>query len=122
MLAELAPGLALNLGVTLAVTQEARKACLDGVEQIRTYLDEKKRWDLRDTELEQRASAVKELLPLLADPDATVRAQAAKSLATLDAAEHLPKLIALLKDKSPEVRAAAQLAIDQLNAKSAKKE
>lgn len=112
----------LLAGVTLAVTQEARKACLDGVEQIRTYLDEKKRWDLRDTELEQRASAVKELLPLLADPDATVRAQAAKSLATLDAAEHLPKLIALLKDKSPEVRAAAQLAIDQLNAKSAKKE
>ncbi|MBK7875351.1 MAG: HEAT repeat domain-containing protein [Planctomycetes bacterium] len=112
----------LLAGVTLAVSDTARKACLDGLEQIRTYLDEKQRWDLRDSELEQRASAVKELLPLLADPDATVRAQAAKSLATLDAAEHLPKLIALLKDKAPEVRAAAQLAIDQLNAKSAKKE
>ncbi|MBI5364778.1 MAG: HEAT repeat domain-containing protein [Planctomycetes bacterium] len=112
----------LLAGVTLAAGDTARKACLDGVEQIRTFLDEKKRWDLRDSELEQRAQAVKELLVLLADNDATTRAQAAKSLATLNAAEHLPKLIALLKDKAPEVRTAAQLAIDQLNARSAKKE
>ena len=112
----------LLAGVTLAVTADARKACLDGVEQIRTFLDEKQRWDLRDSELEQRAQAVKELLVLLADPDALTRAQAAKSLATLNAVEHLPKLIALLKDKSAEVRAAAQQAIDQLHAKSAKKE
>lgn len=112
----------LLAGVTLAVTADARKACLSGVEQIRTFLDEKKRWDLRDSELEQRAQAVKDLLVLLGDADATTRAQAAKSLATLNAVEHLPKLIALLKDKAPEVRAAAQLALDQLNAKSAKKE
>jgi len=111
----------LLAGVTQAVTKEARDACLDGLAQIRQYLDERQRWLVRDNQLEQRAEAVRQVVLLLADPDAATRAQAARSLATLDALEHLPKLIALLKDKSPEVRAAAQQALDQLNARSVKK-
>jgi HEAT repeat protein len=53
---------------------------------------------------------------MLADPDANVRAQAAKSLGALDAVEQLPALVRMLKDPEPEVRAAAQAAIDALTA------
>ncbi len=61
---------------------------------------------------------MKELVQLLSDNDAATRAQAARGLATLNAAEELPRLVQLLKDKSPEVRNAAQQALDLLSAKS----
>lgn len=105
-------------GVTLAVGPEGRDACLAGVEQIRKYLEEKKRWAARSSDGEKRISAVKELVTLLSDNDAATRAQAARGLATLNATEELPRLVQLLKDKSADVRNAAQQALDALSAKS----
>jgi hypothetical protein len=102
-------------GVTLAVSEEARQACLAGLEQIRQYLTEKQRWTVRSTDAEKRELAIQELLKLLGDSDEHTRAQAARSLATLNATEQLPQLIQLLKDRSREVRQAAQQAIDDLS-------
>jgi HEAT repeat protein len=58
---------------------------------------------------------------MLDDSDPTVRGQAAKSIATLDAVEYLPRLVKLLKDPAPEVREAAKQALGTLNAVGAKK-
>jgi HEAT repeat protein len=96
--------------------EEVRKACFDALETIRRYQDEKGRWATRRSGESARASAVLEVLPLLDDRDPMIRAQAARSLATLDAVEQLPRLLALLKDGAPVVRDAAQEAIDRLNA------
>jgi len=52
---------------------------------------------------------------MLDDSDATIRAQAARSLATLEAVEYLPRIMKLLKDPAPEVRDAANRALEKLN-------
>lgn len=106
-------------GVPLAVNQDVRAQMLASLEQVRAYLDAKKRWNARASDADKRAEAVSSLVKLCDDPDPATRAQAAKGLAALDALEHLPKLIALLKDKSPDVRAAAQQALDVLNTRAA---
>jgi HEAT repeat protein len=98
-----------------------RKACFDGLEQIRKYQDEKQSWQKRKGGESAREQAIADLLPMLGDKDANIRAAAARSLATLQAAEHLPKLVALLKDKDASVREAAQKALDALNSAGAKK-
>jgi O-methyltransferase involved in polyketide biosynthesis len=82
-------------GVPLAVNQDVRAKMLETLDQVRTYLDAKKRWNARASDADKRAEAVSSLVKLCDDPDAATRAQAAKGLAALDALEHLPKLIAL---------------------------
>lgn len=106
-------------GVPLAVDQDVRAKILEKLEQVRAYLDAKKRWNARASDADKRAEAVNSLVKLCDDAEPATRAQAAKGLAALDALEQLPKLIALLKDKSPEVRSAAQQALDVLNARAA---
>jgi hypothetical protein len=100
---------------------DIRKACFAGLESIRKYQDETARWNLRKSGQRARDEAVQQLLPMLDDSDATVRAQAARSLATLDAVEYLPRLVKMLKDPAPEVREAAKKALETLNASGAKK-
>jgi HEAT repeat protein len=92
-----------------------RQACFSALETIRRYQDEKGRWRARQGGEAARLAAIDELLPLLEDRDPAIRAQSARSLATLQAVEHLPKLIALLKDPAPAVREAAQAALERLN-------
>lgn len=100
---------------------DIRKACFDGLEQIRKYQDEKQSWQMRKGGAAARQQAIADLLPMLSDKDAATRASAARSLATLQAIEHLPKIVALLKDKDAAVREAAQKALDVLNTPPAKK-
>jgi HEAT repeat protein len=98
-----------------------RKGCLNQLDSIRRYQDEKARWTTRKGGQQARDDAIAQLLPMLNDGDEKVRAQAILSLATLDAVEQLPKIVQFLKDKSPAVRQAAQQALDKLNAAEAKK-
>jgi HEAT repeat protein len=101
--------------------EDFRKACFDALESIRKYEDEKTHWAARKGGQEARDEAVAKLLPMLSDADEKIRAQAVLSLATLDAVEHLPKIVEMLKDKSAAVRQAAQQALDRLHARDAKK-
>ncbi len=102
-------------GAQRAPTPEVRKACLDGVAEIRAFLDQKASWLQRDSGRMQRDAAILELAGLLDAQDAVQRAQAARGLATLEAAEYLPRLIRMLQDSDAGVRKAAQQALDRLN-------
>ncbi len=112
---------ALLKAIAAAPDEETRKKCFDGLAQIRKYQDEKQSWQRRKGGEAAREQAIADLLPMLSEKDASIRAAAARSLATLQAVEHLPKLVALLKDKDASVREAAQKALDALNAPAAKK-
>ena len=112
---------ALLKAISSAPSDEVRKKCFDGLEQIRKYQDEKLSWQKRKGGDLAREQAVQDLLPMLTDKDAGIRAAAARSLATLRAVEHLPKIVALLKDSDATVREAAQKALDALNAPETKK-
>jgi quinoprotein glucose dehydrogenase len=59
------------------------------------------------------------LLPLLKDPDAEVRAQAAKTLGDIKGAKATASLMPLLKDSSPRVRAFSAIAIGNLKSREA---
>ncbi len=107
---------ALLRAIAAAPFESVRQKCFDGLEQIRKYQDEKQSWQKRKGGEAARDQAIADLLPMLGDKEATIRAAAARSLATLQATEHLPKLVALLKDKDASVREAAQKALDALNA------
>lgn len=112
---------ALLKAIANAPSEDVRKKCFEGLEQIRKYQDEKQNWQTRRNGQAARDAAVAELVPMLDDADAATRASAARSLATLRATEHLPRLVRLLKDKDATVRDAAQKALDALNAPEPKK-
>ncbi len=103
-------------GLGATTSKEVRDACFAALESIRRYEDERERWATRKTSRAARETAIAELVPMLADKDATIRAQAARSLGALEAVEHLPALVRLLKDSNGDVRKAAQSAIDALTA------
>jgi hypothetical protein len=103
-------------GAELAPNADVRKACLDGVEEIRAFLDQKARWKQRASAGAQRDAAVVELAALLDAADPTQRIEAARGLATLEAVELLPRLVRLLQDRDEGVRKAARAALDRLNA------
>jgi len=103
-------------GLAATTNKEVRDACFEALESIRRYEDERERWATRKTSRAAREAAIAELVPMLADKDATIRAQAARSLGALEAVEHLPALVRLLKDSNGDVRKAAQAAIDALTA------
>lgn len=96
--------------------QSRREALFKALDEIRRYQDERERWANRKSSKAARDAAIAELVPMLADKDATIRAQAARSLGALEALEQLPALVRLLKDSDGNVRKAAQSAIDVLTA------
>ena len=96
--------------------QSRRELFFKALDEIRRYQDERERWANRKSSKAARDAAIAELVPMLADKDATIRAQAAKSLGALEALEQLPALVRLLKDSNDGVRKAAQSAIDVLTA------
>ncbi len=106
----------LMRGAELAPTPEVRKACLDGVTEIRAFLDQKASWLQRSTGAKQRDAAVAELAAMLDSKDAVQRAEAARGLATLQGVEHLPRLVRMLQDPDAKVRAAVQESLGRLNA------
>ena len=101
-----------------AGSESFRKKCFEALDTIRKYQEEKHRWDARKTSQQAKDEAVRELVRMLDDPDAAVRAQSTRSLATLGAVEELPRIVKLLKDKAATVRKAAQETLDALNAPS----
>jgi HEAT repeat protein len=103
-------------GTARTSSEEVRETCFARLETIRRYQDERARWDGRATDKAARDGAVRELLAMLGDPAPAVRAQAARSLATLEAVKALPKIVALLKDTDAKVREAANEALKSLNA------
>lgn len=103
-------------GAELAPTPEVRKACLDGVAEIRAFLDQKASWQQRTTGAQQRDAAVAELAAMLDSKDPAQRAEAARGLATLQGVEHLPRLVRMLQDPDAKVRAAVQESLGRLNA------
>jgi HEAT repeat protein len=109
---EAAETLLKGLGST--ADENVRKACFDALDTIRRYQEEKERWAQRRSSRQAQDAAIAELLPMLADKDANVRAQAARSMGALGAVEQLPALVRLLKDSDQTVRKAAQEAIDAL--------
>jgi len=103
-------------GAELAPTPEVRKACLEGVAEIRAFLEQKASWQQRTTGAQQRDAAVAELAGMLDSKDAAQRAEAARGLATLQGVEHLPRLVRMLQDPDAKVRAAVQESLERLNA------
>jgi len=103
-------------GAERAPNTEVRKACLDGVAEIRAFLDQKASWQQRSTGAQQRDAAVAELAAMLDSKDAAQRAEAARGLATLQGVEHLPRLVRMLQDPDTKVRAAVQESLGRLNA------
>lgn len=101
-------------GLGASTSGNLREACFAALDTIRRYQDEKERWAQRKSSKAMQDAAIAELALLLIDRDANVRAQAARSLGALGAVELLPKLVNMLKDPAPEVRGAAQSAIDVL--------
>ncbi|NUP95576.1 MAG: HEAT repeat domain-containing protein [Planctomycetaceae bacterium] len=103
-------------GIASTSEQSRRETFFKALDEIRRYQDERERWANRKSSKAARDAAIAELVPMLADKDATTRAQAAKSLGALEALEQLPALVRLLKDSDGNVRKAAQSAIDVLTA------
>lgn len=64
-------------------------------------------------------SAIKSLIPLLQDPDAEIRAQAARTLGDLKASEVAPRCVELLADPSPRARLYAAQALGRIGYKPA---
>jgi hypothetical protein len=112
------------------LTDEAAQYLLDGLgrirddrvrtkgfaalEAIRRYQDERRLWNERKAGQQARERAVNQLLGMVGDEDPEVRAYAVRSLATLDAVEHLPDMVRALADEHPMVREAAQEALEIL--------
>jgi HEAT repeat protein len=103
-------------GLGSTTDEDVRKSCFDALDTIRRYQDEKERWAQRKGSKQAQDAAIAELMPMLADKDANVRAQAARSMGALGAVEQLPALVRMLKDSDQTVRKAAQDAIDALTA------
>lgn len=102
-------------GAELAPSADVRKACLEGVAEIRAFLDQKAGWRQRASGAKQRDAAVAELAAMLDAKDPVQRAEAARGLATLDGVEHLPRLVRMLQDPDAGVRKAVQESLERLN-------
>lgn len=97
-----------------------RQVCYDELNRIKSHLAAKAEWELRRRAGASKDSAIAALLPMLDSEDAAMRAQAARSLATLGAVEELPRLVKLLQDPDAVVREAAQRALEVLNDSTAR--
>jgi HEAT repeat protein len=93
-----------------------REECFKALETIRKYQDEKGRWNDSRSSREATATAIRDLVGLLDDKDASVRAQAVRGLATLSAVQEMPRIVRMLKDTDAGVRKAAEDALGILNA------
>jgi hypothetical protein len=94
----------------------ARESYLEGVAIIQDYHDSLANWEARKQRVATRDETVRELRSLLTSDNPRLRAEAARSLGTLGAVDQLPALIRLLEDADARVVAAAQAALDSLNA------
>lgn len=102
--------------ISKSIPDGVRDACFDAVEKISRYQEEQAKLIARRLGGHKRDEAVARVAELLADPDADVRAEAARAAATLGAVELLPDLIRMLSADEPGVREAARAALDRLNA------
>ncbi|MSR62863.1 MAG: hypothetical protein EXS08_10515 [Planctomycetes bacterium] len=91
--------------------------CIEGLDRIEEYDRRARAWRDRAVAPPTKESALAELVTMLADKDPVLRRQAALGLGTLGAVETIPQLIRLLKDADASVVAAAQQALERLNAR-----
>jgi HEAT repeat protein len=98
-----------------------RDECFKALETIRRYEAEKGRVAKDRAVQTASATAVRDLVAMLDDPSAEIRAQALRALATLGAVEELPAIVRCLKDKDDFVRRAAEAALNTLNTPPANK-
>jgi HEAT repeat protein len=103
-------------GAGAAPRAALREECMEGVKAIHEYQRARTEWEQRAGRRATRDAAVVELVAMLDDEDATVRAESLRGLGLLGAAEHLPRVIRALKDSDAGVRAAAREALDRFNA------
>lgn len=100
---------------------EFRDECFKALETIRRYEAERGRVARDRATKEAITTAVKDLITMLDDADASVRVQAVRALATLGAVEQFPAIVRRLKDTDERVRQAAAAALDVLNAPAGSK-
>lgn len=79
--------------------------------QIRSYLQEAEYWAGEEKRQATKTQAVLELVEMLDDKDAEIRAAAIDGLASFDAKEYLPRIIRMMKDESNIVQRAARNAV-----------
>jgi HEAT repeat protein len=101
---------------------QLRAECFQALETIRKYQDEKGRWQNDRATRAATDTAILDLVALLDDSSAVVRAQALRALATLHATEQMPRIVRMLKDSDENVRKAATEALGNLNAPPPKKD
>ncbi len=112
----------LLAGLGMASEDSVRDVCRQALENIRRYENEKRLWQEHKEGRLERDDAIVSLLALLADDDATIRAEAAKGLGTLGAVEYIPRLIEMLRDENDDVKSAARQALARLNETTGKKD
>jgi HEAT repeat protein len=95
---------------------QVREECEESLARIKNYRAEVAAWRSREKATPTKENALGDLVAMLSDADPLVRKEAARGLAALGAVEVIPELIRLLKDSDAGVRAAAQQALDRLNA------
>jgi HEAT repeat protein len=98
-----------------ATEPEVWKACQESLARIRQYHEEVRLWNEARLDRPTRESALVRLYELASGEDPVQRAEAARGLATLGAVEALPRLIEMLADPAPAVRAAAEEALERLH-------
>ncbi|MAW60883.1 MAG: hypothetical protein CMJ94_08620 [Planctomycetes bacterium] len=94
-----------------AAAPHVQEAIQQKLSQIRSYLQEAEYWAGEEKRQATETQAVLELVEMLDDEDADIRAAAIDGLASFGAREYLPRIIRMMKDESNIVQRAARNAV-----------
>jgi len=100
--------------------EDTRQACFSALDTIRRYQEEREAWNARKLRQAAREQAVEELLVMLDSESWLTRANAVRSLATLGAIEHMPRIVRMLEDENEAVSDAARQALETLGSVGAR--
>ena len=106
---------ALLRGMSMSTSSNVRESIRGALQTLRSNEEERQLWLEHKEGRLQREDAIQQVLKLLRDEDATIRAEAARALGTLGAVETLPTLIEMLRDSNADVKKAARAALERLN-------
>lgn len=94
-----------------AVDHNVRGTIQNQLVQIRSYLEEAEYWAGEEKRQATESQAILDLVAMLDDEDADIRAAAIDGLASFGAKEYLPRIIRMMKDDSNKVQRAARNAV-----------